>query len=185
MAGRFWPFLAVDRLPATGFSIGFLMPSLPPSPEDLDRTFGFVLHDVARLLRKRFEQRARGLGLTRSQWSVLAHLARHEGINQTSLADILDVEPITLARLLDRMEAAGWVERRKDLRDRRTRLLFLTEKAHPVLAQMWVLGRANREDAMAGLSPACRDQLIESLLQIKANLSNLHIDSADLEASGH
>ncbi len=161
------------------------MPPLPPPPEDLDRTLGFVLHDVARLLRKRFEQRARGLGLTRSQWSVLAHLARHEGINQTSLAEILDVEPITLARLLDRMEAAGWVERRRDPRDRRARLLFLTEKAHPVLAQMWVLGRANREDAMAGLSPAYRDQLIESLLRIKANLSDRHIELSDSEASDH
>jgi DNA-binding MarR family transcriptional regulator len=73
---------------------------------------GFVLHDVARLLRKRFEQRVRGFGLTRSQWQVLVHLAQHEGINQVGLAEILEIEPITLLRILDRLEAAGLVERR-------------------------------------------------------------------------
>src|SRR4051794_24985670 len=76
------------------------MSSTPP-------TLGFVLHDVARLLRKRFEQRVRSLGFTRSQWQVLVHLAQHEGINQAGLADILEIEPITLLRILERLEAAG------------------------------------------------------------------------------
>ncbi len=155
------------------------MSSVPLPPENLDRTLGFVLHDVARLLRKHFDRRARGLGLTRSQWSVLAHLARHEGINQTALAEILEIEPITLARLLDRLEAAGWVERRDDPRDRRARLLYLAEKAHPMLAEMRVLGRQTREEAMAGLSPECRDRLIETLLVIKANLSDRPIANTD------
>ena len=75
------------------------------------RNFGFLLHDVARLMRKRFEQNARDLGLTRSQCSVLAHLARNEGIQQGGLAEILEVEPITLTRILDRLEDAGLVER--------------------------------------------------------------------------
>src|SRR3954453_13700996 len=87
---------------------------------------GFVLHDVARLLRKRFEQRVRGLGLTRSQWQVLFLLAQHEGINQVGLAEILEIEPITLLRILDRLEAAGLVERRTHAADRRVRLLYLT-----------------------------------------------------------
>src|ERR1051326_4378504 len=73
------------------------------SDKALDLTFGFVLHDIARLMRKRFDQRARGLGLTRAQWQVLAHLARHEGINQAGLAEILEIEAITLGRLIDRM----------------------------------------------------------------------------------
>jgi MarR family transcriptional regulator, transcriptional regulator for hemolysin len=77
-----------------------------------DRNLGFILHDAARLLRKRFEQKARGLGLTRSQWQVLAHLARHEGIHQGALAEILELEPITLVRILDRLQAAGLIERR-------------------------------------------------------------------------
>jgi MarR family transcriptional regulator for hemolysin len=138
------------------------------SPE---RTLGFVLHDVARLLRKRFEQKARGLGLSRSQWSVLAHLARHEGINQSALAEILEIEPITLVRLIDKLEAAGWVERRPHPTDRRVKLPFLTPKAHPILEEMWARGAATREEAMAGLSPEKREELIETLLKIKANLS--------------
>jgi len=137
----------------------------------LDRHLGFLLHDVARLLRKRFDQRARALGLTRAQWSVLAHLARQEGINQSALADVLDIEPITLVRLLDRLEAAGWVERRPDPNDRRARLLYLTEKAHPVLERLWALGAETREEAMAGLSTEARERLIDTLLAIKANLS--------------
>jgi len=88
-----------------------------------ERNLGFLLHDVARLMRKRFEQNARGLGLTRSQCQVLAHLARNEGIQQSGLADILEVEPITLTRLLDRLEEAGFVERRAHATDRRIRHL--------------------------------------------------------------
>lgn len=141
------------------------------SPENLDRNLGFLLHDVARLLRKRFDQRARTLGLTRAQWSVLAHLARNEGINQAALAETLEIEPITLVRLLDRLEAAEWVERRPDPKDRRARLLYLKDKARPVLEKMRALGAATREEAMAGLSDAARRQLIETLLAIKANLS--------------
>jgi MarR family transcriptional regulator, transcriptional regulator for hemolysin len=139
--------------------------------ESLDRNLGFLLHDVARLLRKRFDQRARTLGLTRAQWSVLAHLARSEGINQAALAETLEIEPITLVRLLDRLEAAEWVERRPDPNDRRARLLYLKDKARPVLEQMRALGAATREEAMAGLSDATRRRLIETLLAIKANLS--------------
>lgn len=92
------------------------------------RTLGFVLNDVARLMRKRFEQRARAasLGLTRAQAAVLANLARQEGINQVSLAQILELEPITLARLLDRLQAASLIERRPDPKDRRAHLLYLT-----------------------------------------------------------
>src|SRR2546421_2461202 len=83
-----------------------------------ERNIGFLLHDVARLMRKRFEQNARDLGLTRSQCQVLAHLARHEGIQQGSLAEIHEVEPITLTRIVDRLEEAGLVERRLHPTDR-------------------------------------------------------------------
>src|SRR5207302_9486649 len=86
---------------------------------ELDSSFGFLLHDIARLMRKRFDQRARNLNLTRAQWQVVAHLARHEGINQAGLAEIIEIEPITLGRLIDRMEEAGWVERRPNPSDRR------------------------------------------------------------------
>jgi DNA-binding MarR family transcriptional regulator len=139
-----------------------------------ERTLGFVLHDVARFLRKRFEQRAREarLGLTRAQWSVLAHLARQEGLNQTALAQILEIEPITLVRLLDRLQAANLIERRPDPRDRRARVLFLTPTARPLLDRIWTLAASVREDAMAGLSEPEREQLIGMLLRIKTNLTD-------------
>jgi DNA-binding MarR family transcriptional regulator len=138
-----------------------------------ERTLGFVLHDVARALRKRLEQRAREtqLGLTRAQWSVLAHLARQEGINQAALAQILEIEPITLVRQLDRLQAAGLVERRPDPSDRRARVLFLTPTARPLLERIWTLAAVVREEAMAGLSEPERERLIELLLKIKSNLS--------------
>lgn len=139
-----------------------------PGPED---TFGFVVHDVARLLRKRFDQRARALGLTRAQWQVLAHLSRNEGINQSGLADILEIENITLGRLIDRLEEAGWVERRLCGHDRRVRLLHLTEKAKPILGRMRALGVETRNDALSGLSPEEQAALLAMLRHVRANLS--------------
>ncbi len=135
------------------------------------RTFGFLLHDVARLMRKRFEQKAKTLGLTRSQWQVLAHLARHEGIGQSALAEILEIEPITLGRLLDRLEAAALVERRAHPRDRRAWQLFLADKAHPILDEVWTLASETQDEAMAGLPPSERERLLNTLLAIRANLS--------------
>ena len=81
-------------------------------------TLGFLLHEVARLLRRRFEQNARDSGLTRSQWQVLAYLANNEGINQSGLADLLEIEPITLCRIVDKLQALGLVERHRDPSDR-------------------------------------------------------------------
>jgi DNA-binding MarR family transcriptional regulator len=133
-------------------------------------TLGFVLNDVARLLRKRFEQRARGLGLTRAQWQVLAYLSANEGIHQGGLADLLDIEPITLVRILDRLEANGFVERRRHASDRRLWLLHLTPKAHPMLARMRVIGDATRQDALEGLSDDERAQLLRMLTAMKQNL---------------
>src|SRR5690349_5581457 len=140
-------------------------------PYDPERSFGFILHDVARLLRKRFDQRARALGLSRSQWQVLAHLSRHEGINQSGLAEILEIENITLGRLVDRMAEAGWLERRPDPKDRRARLLFMTEKVAPVMEQMRALAEETRNEALDGLLPEQRETLVDLLLHIRANIS--------------
>lgn len=134
-------------------------------------SLGFLLADTARLLRKRFDQRAREIGLTRSQWQVLAYLARNEGINQASLADLLEVEPITLSRHIDKMEGAGWVERRPDPHDRRVRLLYLSPNAATVLDQMRGIGRCLLAEAMDGLPPDRTGQMIESLTHIRAVLS--------------
>jgi MarR family transcriptional regulator, transcriptional regulator for hemolysin len=136
-----------------------------------ERSFGFLLYDAARLLRRDFDRRARSLGLTRAQWSVLAHLMRNEGSNQAMVADTLELEPITLVRLLDRLEAAGWVERRPDPNDRRARQLFLTPKARPVLEQLMALAAETRALALAGFSEPEREILIEALIKVRANLT--------------
>ena len=134
-------------------------------------TIGFLLNDAARLMRKDFERRTRSLGLTRAQWQTLFHLARNEGCNQTTLADLLEVEPITLARTIDRLELSGLVERRADPSDRRARLLFLGERAHPLLEQLRALGAETREIALAGISEDERTLLMTLLTKMRANLT--------------
>ena len=144
---------------------------MAPMPYDPERSFGFLLHDIARLMRKKFDQRARALGLSRAQWQVLVHLSRHEGVNQSGLAEILEVENITLGRLVDRMAEAGWVERRPDPADRRARLLYMTQRVAPVMQQMFELAIEVREEALVGLSAAERERLIATLLHVRGNLS--------------
>ena len=138
--------------------------------ETPERNIGFLLHDVARLMRKRFEQNARELGLTRSQCQVLAHLARNEGIHQGALADLLEIEPITLTRILDRLEEAGLVERRAHPTDRRIRRLSLTPAVHPLLDEIFAIGALTRSEAMDGIAEQDRERLFEILSGMKANL---------------
>lgn len=133
-------------------------------------TLGFILHDVARLLRKRFEQRARGLGLTRSQWQTLVYLNINEGIHQGGLAEILEIEAITLVRILDKLEARGLIERRPHPTDRRIRALFLREATRPLIEQLREMGNVTRAEALAGLSDDTRALLLEALTQMKTNL---------------
>lgn len=145
---------------------------------DFNRSFGFVLHETARLFSKRYDQRAKHLGLTRAQIQVMAYLVYHEGINQIGLAELLEMEPISLTRLLDRMEQAGWIERRPDPEDRRARRLFMSEKAKPVFAAMIEVGREVRGEALAGLSPAENDVLMELMMRVRRNLSEKGADAA-------
>lgn len=134
------------------------------------RTLGFLLHDVARLMRKRFEQHARELGLTRAQWQVLVHLAQNEGIHQAGLAEIIEMEPITLVRILDRLEARDLVERRRHPSDRRIWLLYLKDAAHPLLATLRGFGDATRAEALDSVSEAEVEQLVDVLTRMKTNL---------------
>lgn len=142
----------------------------PASMPDPQPTLGFVLNDVARFLRKRFEQRARGLGLTRAQWQVLAYLAPNEGIHQGGLAELLDIEPITLVRILDKLERSELIERRRHPTDRRIWLLYLTDKAHPLLTRMRAIGDLTRQEALEGLPDPERVQLLRMLTTMKTNL---------------
>ncbi|HLI12904.1 MAG TPA: MarR family transcriptional regulator [Alphaproteobacteria bacterium] len=148
---------------------------------DLNRSFGFLVHDVARLLGKRFAQQAKGLGLTRAQGKALAYLARHEGIHQAGLAELLEIEPITLVRLLDRMEEAGWIERRPDPADRRARRLFLAAKAEPIFAEMRRIAEATRSEAFAGLSPEQQESLLDMLTRVRVNLLDRDPNGAAVE----
>ena len=137
-----------------------------------DPVFGFLVHDISRMLRKRFDRRARDIGLTKSQWIVLAHLARHEGIHQGGLAEVLELEPATLARHLDRLEDTGWIERRPDPSDRRAWRLHLTGKATPGLEKMGDLVEIVTREALAGLGREERERLQAQLLTIRANLAD-------------
>ncbi len=141
--------------------------------EDLSRNFGFILNDVARLMRTTFDRRVRALGFTRSQWWVLNHLFRNDGVTQSELADILEVEKATLGRLLDRMEAKGWVRREEHASDRRAKRVHLTEEVQPAIKAMRAAAAEVRRDALAGLAPERQDQFVDTLLAIKANLSHL------------
>ncbi|SIR47078.1 DNA-binding transcriptional regulator, MarR family [Bosea sp. TND4EK4] len=145
-----------------------LMTSKPKIPPP---TVGFLLHDVARLLRKRFEQRARELGLTRSQWQVLAYLDRNPGIQQGALAELIDVEPITVGRIVDKLESCGVVERRPHPTDRRIWQLYLTEKAGPKLVQMRQIGELTRSEAFLDIPDPERERLLQTLLSMKTNLT--------------
>ncbi|HEX3210617.1 MAG TPA: MarR family transcriptional regulator [Geminicoccaceae bacterium] len=139
---------------------------------------GVLLVDVARLLRRNFNRRAQALGLTQPQWQALARLSQNQGMSQACLADLLEIQPITLTRLIDRLEAAGWVERRPDPADRRVQRLFLTVKVEPLLDDMWALAAETREEAMQGLSDRERRQLLQTLQTIKGNLVRAEVARA-------
>jgi len=138
---------------------------------DLDRSFGFLVNDVARLFGRRFSHNGRRLGLTRAQCRTLGYLARNEGLNQAGLADLLEIRPMTLVRQIDRMEEAGWIERRPDPADRRARRLYLTAKARPILGRIWSVANETRDEALVRLSPGEADTLTGLLHRVHAALS--------------
>jgi len=138
--------------------------------EDLSRNFGFLLNDVARLMRTSYDRRIRKLGLTRAQWWVLTHLYRGDGVSQTELAETLEIEKPTLGRLLDRLEAKGWVRREHDAADRRVWRVHLTDEVEPALRTMRSIAAELRRDALSGVSAAERERFVDTLLAIKENL---------------
>ncbi len=144
--------------------------------ENLERNFGFILNDVARLLRTTFDRRAKSIDLTRSQWWVLTHLYRRDGLNQSELADILEIEKPTLGRLLDRLETKGWLRREPDPLDRRVKRVFLTDEVKPAMKSLRGIAADFRRDALAGLSQKQREQFVDTLLDIKTNLLVLSSD---------
>lgn len=138
----------------------------------IQKSFGFFIQDVSRLMRRDFNRRVQALGLTQAQWQILVRLTYMEGARQSQLAEVLDMQPISVGRLIDRMEASGWVERKPDPEDRRAINLYLTDKAEPILELMWAHAAETRKMAIAGLSKADQDKLLEIMQLMRANLMN-------------
>jgi len=146
---------------------------MPPQDAiDRLRTLGFLLKDVTRLYTRRFEERAQGLSLTLAQCKALSYLEGNEGVSQKRLAELTELDPMSLVRILDRMEADGWVERRSDPEDRRARSLCLTAKAKPILEHIATLAKETRAEALQGLSEEERTQLTKLLARVHENLSS-------------
>lgn len=153
--------------------------------ESFDRDLLIILHDVARTLRTRFDQKARTThAMTRAQWIILSRLERQPGMSQNELATICEVEPITVGRLVDRLESRGLVERRADPTDRRVRRLHLLPAAKPILETIHAARKGMSERITAGLDEPTRNTLIDALLVLKENLATEALTSVRLAAAG-
>jgi MarR family transcriptional regulator for hemolysin len=152
-------------------------PASRPDPAALQPNIGAMMRDVARLIRRRFERRARqtGLPITREQARALLLIARNEGLSQAAVATMLDIEPIALVRIIDRLHEEGLVERRLHPTDRRVRTLWLTLRAWGVVDRVLALNAETREAACAGLPPAAREMLMRALVQMKGNLTETEV----------
>jgi len=134
-------------------------------------TLPFEIGETAHALRRAFDRRAASLGVTRAQWKVLFRLDRTPDLRQVELADMLDIEPITLCRIVDRLEASGLVERVRDPADRRAWRLHVTAAAEPLIVQLKALGQDLVAEAFAGVDPAQLDTVREVLSQVRGNVS--------------
>src|SRR6185503_1744257 len=140
--------------------------------QSFDRDLLIILHDVARTLRTKFDQKARAThAMTRAQWVILSRLDRQPGMSQNEMAAICEVEPITVARLVDRLEARGMVERRADPNDRRVRRLHLLPAAAPILKEIARYRTGIYAEITDGLDHATLEKLVDGLLHIKMKLT--------------
>jgi MarR family transcriptional regulator for hemolysin len=140
------------------------------SQAPISREIAVGVVDVARMLRTYADQRARQFGISRAQWVVLMRLDRSEGLKQSELAEILDLQPISLTRLLDRLAGNGLIERRPDPNDRRANRLYLTPAARPLLEQLSALGEDMMTNVLEGISPSAQEALLRDLSLMKDNL---------------
>lgn len=137
----------------------------------MDENVAMLMAQVSRLMRRAFDEKARLLGMTRPQWQVVSILSVNEGINQGGLAELLEVEPITLGRMIDRLQDAALVERRPDPADRRAWRLHLTDKAQELLVQLRPLALDTINAAQDGLSQSEKDVMTKALLLMRTNLT--------------
>jgi len=138
-----------------------------------NREFGFLLNDVARLMRTYADHKAAQFGITRAQWAVLVRLDRSEGLNQSELAEMLDLQPITLTRLLDKLSDSRLIERRPDPDDRRAKRLFLTAAARPLLEQLALLGEETMANVLEGVPAKDIERMVSDLVVARDNLRRL------------
>ena len=139
-------------------------------PQPVKREIAFTIMDVARLLKTYGDQRARQFGISRAQWAVLVRIERNEGLKQSELAELLDLQPISLTRLLDRLADSGLIERRADPNDRRANRLHLMPAAKPLLARLTNLGADMMETVLDGLDEKSIDRMLKQLVTVKDNL---------------
>lgn len=151
---------------------------------NFDRDLLIILHDVARLLRTRFDQLARSRGMTRAQWVILARLSRQPGMSQNEMAAICEVEPITVGRLVDRLEARGLVERRPDPADRRINRLHLLPAAQPILEEISSYRDSMNAEITKDLDPKLQAAVVDTLLHIKNKLTADGAGSPRLKLAG-
>lgn len=142
---------------------------------------GYLIHDVSRLRRKAFDEVVKPLGVTRAQWWIIAHLARHDGMVQTQLAQMLDVGKASLGALLDRLEATEFIERRPEPTDRRAKRVFLTRNSHQLLEQLLAAETAFNATILADLTETDRSELVRLLSSIKDALSRMNLDEGSGE----
>lgn len=145
---------------------------------------GFLVADIARLMRRNVDRRLQSLNLTQAQWRAIVHLSRSEGMTQGALAESLEIQPITLTRLVDRMQSAGWVERRTHPLDRRAVQLFLTPKSQPILDEMHARAAETLNEATRGIAPRAQRQLVATLEQVKHNLAAAEAAAASTNLAG-
>jgi MarR family transcriptional regulator, transcriptional regulator for hemolysin len=134
---------------------------------------GYTITDVGRLLRTVFERRVRRFGLTRAQWLIIARLHRRSGLSQSEIADLLEIEKAPAGRLIERMEAKNWLQRRSDVRDRRVNRLYLTSKGNRLHAAIWPIAEATVDAALADLSAEDRRHLSGLMARVKTTLQAL------------
>jgi len=142
------------------------------TPDD-EHYIGYTISDVARLMRTVFERRVRAVGLTRAQWVVIARVHRRPGLSQSEVADLLEIEKASAGRLVDRMEAKGWLTRRADANDRRINRLHLTPAAERLHLTIWPIAEATVDDALGDLSPEERRRLTRLMTRVKSKLQAL------------
>ncbi len=148
------------------------------TPND-EHYIGYTITDVSRLIRTVFERRVRAYGLTRAQWLVVARVHRLPGLSQSAVADLLEIEKAPAGRLIDRMEAKGWLERRSDPKDRRINRLHLTTKGERIHTAIWPIAEATVDDAMANLTGDERRKLTALMTRVKLRLLALSENDPD------